>query len=73
MPRTDSTAANGRRHHGGDAALESIVSAYTVWQNGLGWHAVIRDLAPELHADTRDEMRTKLVAIGKFAGQRREG
>lgn len=50
-----------------NAELESIVCAYEVWQNGLGWHAVQRDLPLEVHTDSREEMRTKLVGIGKFA------
>ncbi len=49
-----------------NAELESIVYAYEVWQNGLGWHAVRRDVPLEVHTGSREEMRTKLVGIGKF-------
>jgi hypothetical protein len=78
MSGTASTAGDSRAElehrpgraagdRGGDAELEGIVGAYMVWLDAEGWHAALRELPPLVEAETRAEMRTKLIRLGKFS------
>lgn len=52
----------------GDVPLESIVCAYVVRQVAGGYRAVLRaDLPAEIVTDSRMEMRSRLLEVGKFA------